>query len=378
MPKQASLFLAQPHKPFFTLATVNALIMMFLFMLAMHGDIHLSVDLLLFHAYSLIFTVFTPLFMGFLLTTFPRFNQTAAIDKTLYTKLFYALIIGNLLFVSGSFLSFWLLIFATIMIACIQTALLYLFIRIYKSSPLQDKHDSFWILISWSMGIAAGLLFFTPLSTLAVMIAVYLYATMLALSIAQRMVPFFSHIMIEKNRELLKMVFTLFSLMSIMELFDLKIGFFFLLVAGILILKEILRWKLPLSLKEPILWILHLALFWLPTALILGAFSQLAALIFEKDFFSLSIHLVMLGFLTTLFIGFGTRVTLGHSGNQMRIDNYTKILFYLTQIVVYFRALYSFSGSTLLFDISAALWIALFAAWGLRYLPVLITDKKLS
>ena len=143
-------------------------------------------------------------------------------------------------------------------------------------------------------------------------------------------------------------------------------------------MREILRWNLPFKQADAVLWILHLAIFWLPISLIIGGFSEMAGLVFEKDFLSLSIHLVVLGFLTTIMIGFGTRVTLGHSGNQMKIDKYTKILFYLTQIVIYFRALYSFSGSNMLFDITATLWIVLFVAWGVKYLPVLVVGKKLG
>jgi len=184
--------------------------------------------------------------------------------------------------------------------------------------------------------------------------------------------------MIERNKTLLKTMFILFHLKVLFDLFDLKIGFIFLLIAGAIMMKEVLRWKLPYKQADAILWILHLAIFWLPTALIIGGFSELSGLVFDKSFLALSVHLVALGFLTTIMIGFGTRVTIGHSGNQMKIDKVTKVLFYLTQIVVYFRALYSFSGSSLLFDITASLWMVLFIAWAVKYLPVLISGKKLS
>ena len=212
---------------------------------------------------------------------------------------------------------------------------------------------------------------------LAKLIGVYLFLTITALSVGQRMIPFFSHVMIDKNKKLLPSVYALFALFIAFEVFDLKIGFFFLFIAGIVLAKEIKSWKLPFANSQPILWILHLAIFWLPIGLILGAFSSLIEIIFEKDFIFLSLHLVMLGFLTTVLIGFGTRVTLGHSGNNMVIDKTTKILFYLTQVVVYFRALYAFSGSSVLFDISISLWLILFIVWSIKYLPVLISGKKI-
>jgi uncharacterized protein involved in response to NO len=192
------------------------------------------------------------------------------------------------------------------------------------------------------------------------------------------MIPFFSHVMVDKNKKLLPTVYALFSLFIAFEVFDLKIGFFFLFVAGVVLAKEIKSWKLPFSNSEPILWILHLAIFWLPLGLILGAFSSLAEIIFDKSFIYLSLHLVMLGFVTTVLIGFGTRVTLGHSKNNMIIDKTTKILFYMTQVVVYFRVLYAFSGSSVLFDISVSLWLVLFIVWAIKYLPVLVVGKKIN
>jgi uncharacterized protein involved in response to NO len=384
MTQNRGYFLSQPHQPFFALAIVDAVLMMLLFLLAHKGVLLLSMDPFTFHAYALIFTVFTPFFLGFLLTTFPRFSQVPAIDKTLYTRIFFLLLGAVLLFLIGAFSSIMISAFAGLIILVAQLYTAMIFYKIYQISPQKDKHDQFWILTSWAEGIIANLLFiatfFTliPTNTLSHSIGIYLYLIMMALSVGQRMVPFFSHVMIERNSKLLKTMFALFALYILSNFFAIKIGFLFLLVAGTLMMKEVLRWNLPFKQADAVLWILHLAIFWLPTALIIGGLSEVAGLIFEKDFLSLSIHLVVLGFLTTIMIGFGTRVTLGHSGNQMHIDKVTKILFYLTQILVYFRALYSFSGSNLLFDITATLWVVLFIVWGVKYLPVLVKGKKLG
>ena len=381
MNKTLNYFKSQPHQPFFALAVINAILFMLVFLLSFKGVITLSINPLSFHAYSLIFLVFTPAFLGFLLTTFPRFSQTPAIDKKEYMGIFYALLTGVVLFIIGSFLGgFWLLL-SKIAVLVAQAYAMLIFFNIYKASPIKDKHDQFYIMIAWGSGIVSNLLFmldFRAIVGAEVLIGVYLYLIFLALSIAQRMVPFFTHVMVDRNENLLKIIFGLFSLMVVFEVLDLKIGFFFLLASGALLLKEMIRWKLPWKSNEPIIWILHLAIYWLPMALIFGGFSKLGELIFEKSFLSLHIHLVVLGFLTTILIGFGTRVTIGHSGNQMVIDKYTKIVFYLTQIVIYFRIIYSFSGSSMLFDITSALWMGLFLAWGWKYLPTLVSGKKLN
>ena len=84
-----------------------------------------------------------------------------------------------------------------------------------------------------------------------------------------------------------------------------------------------------------------------------------------------------------MLIGFGTRVTLGHSGNLMRADRLTVILFYWTQLVVVMRILTSLAIANswnflLFFDISLTAWMVMFGLWGSRFFPVLIFGKKLE
>ena len=101
----------------------------------------------------------------------------------------------------------------------------------------------------------------------------------------------------------------------------------------------------------------------------------------ETSFYFFGIHLLLLGFLLTVLIGFGTRVVLGHSGQVPHADRLTKALFVLTQIVVFARALVSFNaafgwGVSFLFDIAAALWTLLFLLWGGRFFKVLVFGAK--
>lgn len=378
-------FFSQPHQPFFVMGVLNAIIFMLLFMLSYKGVITFTTTPNIFHSYTLIFGVFTPFFLGFLLTTFPRFSQISALEKSIYVTNFTLLATALLLFLIGSLYSSILIYIGSVLLIAALVYTMVIFYQIYKASPMPELHDQKWIMVGFGSGIVSSILFLIGFLTdlelfyiLAKLTGVYLFLTITALSVAQRMIPFFSHVMIDKNLKILPSVYALFALYILFEIFEVQIGFFFLILAGIILGREILVWKLPFQNSEPILWILHLAIFWLPIALILTGFASLAEILFEKNFIFLGIHLVMLGFLTTVMIGFGTRVTLGHSGNNMTIDKRTKFLFYLTQIIVYFRALYSFSGSSIMFDITATLWMVLFIAWAVKYLPVLIIGKKIN
>lgn len=81
-----SYFLSQPHQPFFILGSLNAIVMMVLFALSYKGVLTLTTESVNFHAYSLIFLVFTNMFTGFLFTTFPRFCQSEVISKQYYSN----------------------------------------------------------------------------------------------------------------------------------------------------------------------------------------------------------------------------------------------------------------------------------------------------
>ena len=376
---------SQPHQPFFGWGVVNAIVMMTLFLLTYKGVLAPVISPNAFHAYSLIFIVFTAFFQGFLLTTFPRFSQMPPLDQKIYTTNFTLLFAGTLLFGIGTFTTPWLLYAGMILLLGNQLFSFYAFYQIFKHSPAKDKYDQFWILTAFGSGIAANILFIgallgdiTLLEEVAKKIAVYLYLIFVAFAVGQRMIPFFSHVMIEKNRQMLKIVYALFTAAIVTDLAAGSYGFVFMFAASTVIGKELLRWKLPWRNAEPILWILHLAIFWLPLGLFLGAFSDLTALFLKQNWIFVSLHFVVLGFVTTVLVGFGTRVTLGHSGNMMQTDEKTKILFYMTQIVLYMRVIYSFTGTPFLFDITVALWLLLFGGWALKYFPALLFGKKVS
>ncbi len=378
-------FFSQPHQPFFVWGVLNAILCMLLFLLSYKGIVVFDITPNLFHAYSLTFIVFTAFFQGFLLTTFPRFSQMPPLEQKIYTTNFTLLAVGTFLFFTGVFSFKIILYLGMIILLANQAYSLYVFYQIYKGSPSNDKYDQFWILIAFLSGLISNILIilatisqYLPLEEFGKQMGIYLYLLFVALSVAQRMIPFFSHVMIEKNRKLLRTIYILLALGLITNLSPYPYGFVLFYVSGILLAKEIYRWKLPFKKADPILWILHLAIFWLPVGLLLGGIAELMGILMNQNFIFITIHLVMLGFVTTVLIGFGTRVTLGHSGNMMVTDNQTKMLFYMTQAVVYMRALYSFTGTSFLYDIAVALWLLLFIGWSIKYLPALAFGKKIK
>ena len=392
--QKQNYFLSQPHQPFFILGVVNAVIMMLIFALSYKGIFSLQMESANFHVYSLVFIVFTNVFTGFLFTTFPRFCQAEVISKKYYTNVFYYTLLGSLLFLVGSFVSHIVLLLGMAVLFFAQIFIVLKLQEIYLNGSAADKKDAFWILTAQYFGLLGQVLFIelelnhyigldVNLLTIAVNISFYLYLIFLAFSVAQRMIPFFSHSFAVKNENFVKIIFTLFMLKSIFSSVDLKIAEIIIdLLLGVYMLVEFRRWELPIFSSPAILWVLHLALFWLPTAFVLSALSLTTELLMDTSFYFLNIHLLAIGFLTTLLIGFGTRVTLGHSGQPPHADRLAANIFWFIQVVVVMRAIFSINvafgwGLNFLFDISFTLWLILFLVWGLRYGKVLIYGSKL-
>ena len=386
-------FFSQPHQLFFLMGVVWSVIAMLPFMLGHNEILTLKLDGTVFHAYTMLFVVFSHFFHGFLLTTFPRFCMTQPVPQPLYIRLFALYEVGALLFVLGT------LFFAPLAIlGALATFAGHLFAVsnfrvIYKVGESPEKSDPFWLLVAHASGLTAHLLFIAGIMLdafgtdigwmpLGIGIGFWLYLIFLTFVVAQRMIPFFSHVMVTKPQRFIYIVFALFSLKALAFAFD--IVFLDIVVTIALssyLFKEFLSWKLPVFTSPAILWVLHLGLFWLPTGLLIDAVTRIGEIWLHTSFLFAGMHLVAIGFVTTILIGFGTRVTLGHSGQVPHADKISIALFWLTEIVVLARFLYSLGmGLGLdigwLFDLSATLWILLFIAWGWKFGPTLLFGKR--
>ena len=392
--KKVNYFLSQPHQPFFLFGFIWAIVMMLLYGLSYKGVLTLSVDAVQFHVYTMIFIVFSHVFHGFLFTTFPRFCMSQEIPKPFYLRLFWLYEGAVLVYILGAILAPWLALTGMALLFLAHATAVFTLYNVYKAGKTPSKEDPFWILTAHIIGLAAHLLWFEGYGSevagytwnwfaIAAPISFNLYLIFLTFSVAQRMVPFFSHSFEPKDPRFLKTAFILFVLKTLFAIIDFTLAE---AVTSILLasymLREFLRWKLPLFKSPAILWVLHLALFWLPTGLFIGALAQLAELYLGTSFLFMGTHLIALGFLTTVLIGFGTRVTLGHSGQPPHADRYATALFWFIQVVVVARMLYSISigmqwNTSWLFDLSMTTWILLFILWSVRYGNVLISGKKL-
>ena len=382
-------FLSQPHQPFFILGFVNAIISMILFMFLFKGIITAEISSGEYHAYALIYLLFTPAFLAFLFTTFPRFSGTAPIPQQHFLGVLVPFVAGSIIILLGLFLSNIIVVIGMVLVLLGQMVAGKILLNIYNISPMypEEKTDQFWILTAIALGVVSHLFFILSiwipsLHQISIQMAIYLYLFLLTFTVAQRMIPFFSgNSSLERHIDRFKVIVGLLALRVLLELLIPHSSFLADFILAYLIGKELMRWRLPFPHPDPMVWILHISMFWIPVAFLLSSLSNLLTLMNGTNFLYLDLHTISLGFIFTILIGFGTRVTLGHSGNEIKADKWTILLFYWTQVVVFTRILTSLAVSSgwdffVFFDISVTVWLVMFLLWARRFFAILIFKKN--
>lgn len=141
------------------------------------------------------------------------------------------------------------------------------------------------------------------------------------------------------------------------------------LAAGGVLIWLAVVWGLVQSLKNRLLAMLHIGFLWFGLSLVLGGASQLLGLALHTPVLVLgSLHALTMGCLGSLMLAMVTRVSCGHSGRALVADNITWSLFWLLQAATLVRlgaaAQSAFAAWLLL--AAALLWTMATTAWGVR------------
>jgi uncharacterized protein involved in response to NO len=141
------------------------------------------------------------------------------------------------------------------------------------------------------------------------------------------------------------------------------------LLAGVFLVWLALAWGLVKSLKNRLLAMLHVGFSWLGLALLLGGVAQLQGWMQGAAVLGLGqLHALTMGCLASLMLAMVTRVSCGHSGRSLVANQLVWSLFWLLQVAALLRiagsAQTAWAGWLLL--AAAALWLVVMALWGLR------------
>ncbi len=389
-------FSSQPHQPFFSSGIFFFILFMALFVASYSNILTLDKSVLTYHAYTMIFVIFIQFFLGFLFVVFPRFLMQAEVSKKDYMNQFFVYFISSVgIFLTLIFYSKITILFQFSLFV-IQIFSFILLFKIHKKSLMKIKEDTKWVLIAFFVGLISHFLFIVSsfefnysyiVSKIAINSGFYLFLFMIVFTISQRMIPFFTtakapDYKINKSPKLLETIFSLLVLKVVLLTFDnVKLNLIADVPLFILIVKELIKWKLPTFKVPAIMWVLYLGLYWIPVAFFISIIESSMAFIAPEIFFEKAvIHTIALGYFVTVLVGFGTRVILGHSGSTPHANNFAIFIFISIQVITLLRIFASISTNfglnyQSLLNLTAILLIIGMLLWSSKYITILLKGK---
>lgn len=367
-----------PFRVFFLSMTVLALLVIPLWVLQVTGVINMPLAMpgLFWHQHEMLFGFLTAAIAGFLLTAVCVWTQTERTHGFLLVLLWGVWLAGRLLLAFGAGLPDWLV--QGVNLAFLPLVMLDAGWRVWKAKQKRQLMLLVVLGLLWLMQIG----FVTRLDMTYSHGA--LIAAMALISIVGgRITPAFTTGWLRqrglnadavKNIPALDMA-SLFSM--ILLLASLVTGWQAItgglaLIAGTLVLVRLANWKGWLARKEPLLWVLHLSILWVPASLYL-----LAGTIFAGWPSNAWSHAAGTGAISCLILGVIARVTLGHTGRALVLPKGMVVAFIAIQLAAVIRVLTAFDiipwhpgiGS------SSLLWVFAFGMYLVRYTKILASPR---
>jgi uncharacterized protein involved in response to NO len=346
-------------------------------------------------AHALLMTLgCTPLFItGFLFTAGPKWLDQPAVPARSLLAPLLAMLLGWCAVLAGLHLSANLAAAGMAGVAGGWSALCWHFARLVRTSRMPDRVHAGVVALACVVGaltmwVAAGALASGSLVVLraATQVALWGFVATSFATVSHRMIPFFSASALPRL-DAWRPMWMLWLMVSVLCFEALGALAALLwgplgaplrwtqvaieLPAGVVLLWLASRWGAVRSLKIRMLAMLHGGFVWLGLALTLAGVSH-ALMALSAGVHSLGLaptHALTMGYLGATLLAMATRVSSGHSGRSLAVDNIAWALYWLLQAAVLLRivaALWPALGTP--FTLLAVLaWTASTVAWALRY-----------
>lgn len=145
-----------------------------------------------------------------------------------------------------------------------------------------------------------------------------------------------------------------------------------LLIAGLLHIVRLARWRGWQTTGEGLVTILHLGYFWVGTGLILLGLSMLDLAVTRTA----SLHVLTIGAMGTMILAVMTRAILGHTGRALTAGRGTLVVYALVTAALVFRVANEFAPMMELVWLSALSWSGAFGLFVWIYLPMTVRGPK--
>src|SRR5579875_1179826 len=145
-------------------------------------------------------------------------------------------------------------------------------------------------------------------------------------------------------------------------------------LAAVVQTARLAQWQTARTLRQPILWVLHLAYAWLPVGLALKA----VALLTGAAPAAFWLHALTIGAAATMILAVMTRATLGHTGRALVVDPVIALAYLLLTAAALVRvfglAVLPLSYPEIIL-LAALLWAAAFGLFVAIYAPMLLAPR---
>lgn len=381
-PERASASVSQlfsyPFRIFFLSMTVLAIVAIPLWVLEVTGTVRLPLAMpgLFWHQHEMLFGFLSAAIAGFLLTAVCVWTQTERTHGSLLVGLWGVWLAGRLLLAFGGNLPEWLV--QGVNLAFLPLVMIDAGWRVWKARQKRQVMILVVLGLLWLMQIG----FVTRLD-MSFSYGALIMAMALISIIGGRITPAFSAGWLRQrggNAEAVKMIpaldmATLFSMILLMA--SLVTGWqtvtaVLALVAAGLMLARLANWRGWLVRSEPLLWILHLSILWVPVALLLLAGSLLAG--WPSNAWT---HAAGTGAVGCLILGVIARVSLGHTGRPLVLPKGMVLAFVAVQLAAVIRVVTAFDVIPWHPGIgtSTALWVIAYLIFLVRYTGVLASPR---
>jgi len=388
-------FTAAPHRVLFFFGALQLVLVLAVWSVVLisqtgilYGLPAFSVAPIIAHALLLYYGLFPFFMFGFVMTTFPRWMNGPQVARSIYVTTALAMGGGWLLVYSGLVTGIWLVETGLAAVAAGWLVAWLGLLRVFRAAEASDKSYETILLVAFAAGGIALIAIILFLSTArfgliqyALNAALWLWLIPVALTVAHRMLPFFSNIVLP-DYEVYRPRRVLFAALSCLFahfVFDIvypPATWIFDLTLAALALQLSLRWQWRRALTVRLLGMLHIAFLWLALGAVLFGIQGAARHVFGIELLGRApLHALGVGFLASLMLAFASRVTLGHSGRGLAADRLTWGCFLALQVAAAFRVLADFpypgtAWSRTLVVTAALIWVAGSAAWTARYAPM--------
>lgn len=368
-------------RPFFLLAGISAVLLIFLWLMQLLGKVSVSGYYTAsgWHAHEMLFGYSVAVIAGFLLTAAGNWTGVKMING-------WRLAVLTIIFIAARFapfateLPFWII--AALDIIFLPLVALIIAIPVIRTKQWSNIIFIALLLVMSAANITVHLSALNLIELSAVTgtrIMIYL-VILLIVFMGGRVIPFFTERGVAnvaakkwKTIEFLSPLSVVFvAVADIFYAFSLYTGYL-ALFAGLVNLIRLVGWYSNKIWQVPLVWILQLAYGWI----VIGFFIK-ALMLFNLSQSVFAYHAFTVGGIGMMTLGMMARVSIGHTGREMASNKWMVVAFILLNLASIVRVIlpmFIYDYYLQFIQLASVLWMASFLIFVVTYTPMLLKAR---